>query len=512
MPGESSHAQILKSSALIGGASAIGLLIGVARTKAMAVLLTPAGYGLFALYWNVAELARIVAGMGLNNSGVRQIADALASGDGERLARTATTLRRMAVLLGLVGALLLAALSEPVSRLSFGDATHAGAIAALALAVLPGAVSYGRMALLQGLRRIAEVARSGVFGALLGTLASLPIVYFWREQGIVPALVATALATLAASWWFSRRIEVAPVAMSAGEVCREAGDLLKLGFAFMASALLTVGVTYAVQLILLHRIGDAAGPEAGRAAVGCYQAAWFVGGYFASFILQAMGTDFFPRLTAVARDDAECNRLVNEQAEVGLLLAGPGLLATLTLAPLLVVLLYSQQFEPAAEVLRWICLGMMLRVLAWPIGFIVVARNAQALFLGTEVAGGVLQVGLVWLGVGQFGLNGAGIGFFAAHAVYLAGVLGVVRSLSGFRWSAENLRIAALYGLVIAALFAASYFLSAPLLLAAGGAATLLAGIASLQKLCRLLPPDSLPRRARRLLSFLRLLPASGNV
>jgi hypothetical protein len=32
----------------------------------------------------------------------------------------------------------------------------------------------------------------------------------------------------------------------------------------------------------------------------------------------------------------ECNRLVNEQAEVGLLLAGPGVIATLTFAPLVI--------------------------------------------------------------------------------------------------------------------------------------------------------------------------------
>ena len=44
---------------------------------------------------------------------------------------------------------------------------------------------------------------------------------------------------------------------------------------------------------------------------------------YVGFILQAMGSDFYPRLTAVADDHAECNRLVNEQAQIGLLLAGP---------------------------------------------------------------------------------------------------------------------------------------------------------------------------------------------
>lgn len=511
-PGDSSHAQILKSSALIGGSSAINLVIGMVRTKAMALLLAPAGYGLFALYWNIADLARIVAGMGINNSGVRQIAEAVGCGDEQRIARTVVTLRRVAVILGILGALLLLALSIPVSRLSFGDDTHAEAIALLSLTVLLGAVSNGQMALLQGMRRVADLAQASIWGALFGTLSSIPIIYFYREQGVVPALVGIALLGFFISWWFSRRIKVRQVAMTTGEIAREAAGMLKLGFVFMTSALLTTGVTYAVQLILLHEIGNASGIESGKAALGCYQAAWFVGGYFASFILQAMGTDFYPRLTAAANDNGECNRLVNEQAEVGLLLAGPGLLATLTFAPLVILLQYSAKFGPAADILRWICLGMMLRVIAWPIAFIIIAKNAQALFFCTEVVGAALQVGLIWLGVRSYGLNGAGMGFFGMYVAYLIGIYCIVRSLSGFRWTAENIRIASLYGVAIAALFVSPYFLPRPVVLVAGSAATLLMGIFSLKRLCRMVPPECLPQHVRRLLGFLRLLPASANV
>ena len=41
-----SYGQILRSSATIGGASIVNLAIGIVRTKAMALLLGPAGIGL----------------------------------------------------------------------------------------------------------------------------------------------------------------------------------------------------------------------------------------------------------------------------------------------------------------------------------------------------------------------------------------------------------------------------------------------------------------------------------
>ncbi len=56
-----------------------------------------------------------------------------------------------------------------------------------------------------------------------------------------------------------------------------------------------------------------------------------------------MGSDFYPRLTAAARDHAECNRLVNEQAQISLLLAGPDA-RNLTFAPLVISIFYAVTF------------------------------------------------------------------------------------------------------------------------------------------------------------------------
>src|SRR6202030_782925 len=82
------HGQILKSSALVGGSSVVNIAVGIVRTKAMAILLGPAGYGLFGLYGSIANLAQTLAGMGVNSSGVRQIAAAVGSADSAQIALT----------------------------------------------------------------------------------------------------------------------------------------------------------------------------------------------------------------------------------------------------------------------------------------------------------------------------------------------------------------------------------------------------------------------------------------
>src|SRR4249920_938 len=80
-PARNTYGQILKSSALVGGSSVVRIALGFVRTKVMTLVLGPAGYGLVGIYQSITDLAQAVAGMGLNTSGVRQIAEAVGTGD-----------------------------------------------------------------------------------------------------------------------------------------------------------------------------------------------------------------------------------------------------------------------------------------------------------------------------------------------------------------------------------------------------------------------------------------------
>jgi len=493
------YGQILKSSALIGGSSVLKIGIGIVRTKAMAVLLGPSGIGLLGLYGSIVDLAQSIAGMGVNSSGVRQIAEAVGSGDTERIARTAIVLRRTALILGALGAALLVVFCRLVSGWTFGTAEHAAAIAWLALAVFFGAVTSGQTALIQGMRRIADLAKMGVLGGVYGTIVSVILVYFLREQGVVPSLIAIAVMSVLMSWWFSRKVKFKTPALSVSQVRNEAGGLLKLGFAFMASGLLILGAGYAVRIIIVRKIGiDAA---------GLYQASWYLGVTYVGLILQAMAADFYPRLTAAIENRAECNRLVNEQAQISLLLAGPGVIATLTFAPVVIALLYSSKFDAAVPLLRWICLGAALQVITWPMGFIIVSKGRQSIFFWCELAYTGVYIALAWLGIHYFALNGSGMAFFGSYVFHGFLIYPIVRWLTGFRWSASNRRIGLVFLGSIGLVFCSFYLLPFWASTAVGTLAALLSGIYSLRILCKLVSLHRAPRFVQRVLVLFHFVP-----
>lgn len=500
-PEKPSYGEILKSSALIGFSTLINLAIGIIRTKAMAVWLGPAGFGLMGLYSSIADLAQTIAGMGINASGVRQIAEAVGAGDTERIARAVVVLRRTAVLLGVLGAAFLIVFSRQVSTFTFGTDQHATAVKLLSATVLFSCLCGGQAALIQGMRRISDLVKMGVLGAASGVIISIPIVYVLREDGIVPSLICGAAVSLIISWWYSRKITIRTPSMTAVQIGHEAAALLKLGLAFMASGLMMTGASYAIRVFVLR--------ELGFEAAGLYQSAWTLGGMYVGVILGAMGTDFYPRLTAAAKDNSTCNRLVNEQTQVSILLAAPGVIATLTLAPLVITLFYSAKFQHAVEVLRWLCLGMALRVMSWPMGYIIIAKGARNLFFWSELGWTVVYVALAWVCVTAFALNGAGIAFFGSYIFHVLMIYLIVRRLSGFHFSAASIKTSLLFILILTLVFCGFSGLPYRVAMAVGLLALAVATIYSIRQIFNLVSSALIPRPILRVLEWFRLVGAT---
>ena len=500
-----SYREILHSTALIGASTLVSMVFSLIRMKGLALLLGPVGVGLLSLFNAIADVVVAVAGLGVNQSGVRQIAQAMGDGDHGRIAGTMAVLARTSLVLGLAGGLGLAVLAIPASVLTFGSTQYSVAVAALGVLVLLRILTGGQTALLQGARRVGDLAYLNIIAALAALVITLPLVYLWRETAVVPALILVALATWLVARWFVGKVAVNHPAAPATVVRQDVEALLRLGMAFMVSGVLTMGAAYAVRILVLH--------ETGVDAAGLYQSAWAVSGLYAGVVLQAMGTDFYPRLTAAVADNALINRLVNEQTEVSLLLAGPGVLATMALAHLALLSFYSQEFVAAAELLRWLSLGMMLRVVSWPMGFIIVAKGWQKAFIAIEIGATALHVGLAALLLSYFGISATGMAFTGLYACHGVVVYLIARRRCGFRFSPENRTFLLLFGIATLLVFLSFFVFSFWWATGASLLATSVTGIGSLIALSRLAadPIDKLRARLRPIGKWLGLRLGAGS-
>ena len=417
----------MKSSSLIGGAQGINILIGMVRVKFVAMLIGPVGVGLVGTYQATVQLIGTIVGLGLQSSAVRDIAGAVASKDQERIGRIVLTLRRMCWLTGGLGAMLVALFSQRLSYMTFKSPDYALEIALVGLTILFTNVRGGQMAVIQGMRRIGDLAKLNVIGVAVGSVVSVGLYALLGKKGIVPAIVLLGITQLIVSWWFARKIAVPRVTMSWGESFKAAGGMVKLGLAFMWSGLLVACVAYVTRTLIVREID--------LVAVGIFTAAFNLSGMLVNFVLGAMGADYYPSLTAVSSNHKKMRELVNQQTEIGLLLALPGLIGTIALAPWLIKIFYTSDFWQATDLLRWFTLGCLGRVISWPMGFIILAKGASKLYAVTETIANILHIGLIWGLLSWIGIEGVSEAFLLLYIFYTLLMLVVSRYLINFSWS-----------------------------------------------------------------------------
>lgn len=429
-----SYRQILKSSSIIGGASVINIVIGLVRTKILAVLLGPAGVGLVGLYTGLMSTATAMASMGIGTIGTRQVAEALGKEDERALAAVRRAMFWGALILASIGALVVWLLREVLAVYVLGSEVHASIIGWLAFGVALSVAGASQGALIQGMRRIGDMARLSVYGSILNTVFGLALLWQWEQAGLVAYVLTGPLVSFLLGHWYVVRLpKLVTEDIPIQELAAQWQALLRLGIPFMGAAL----VDTLVQLWIRVEVGNTLGAE----SLGHFQAAWSISMQYIGFVLAAMSADYYPRLTGVINDHKAATRLVNEQTEIALLLSAPVFIAMIGLAPWVIHLLYSSDFMPAVEVLRWQILGDVLKVASWPLGFVILAAGASKTFFCTESLVLLLMGGLIAGLLPVVGLKITGIAFLVCYVVLLPLVYVLAMRRIGFQWQINVTRL-----------------------------------------------------------------------
>ncbi len=426
MTGKSSYSQILKSSSITGGAAGVNLLLGMVRVKFAAVFIGTTGVGLISSFSVLQGLVGTLAGLGIQSSAVREISAAVGNGNEQAIGRAVLALRRLCWLTGLVGMAAMMLLAPLFSQITFGHRDYSLDIAALGIIILFSNLSGGQVALIQGMRLIGDMARANIYGAVVSTLVAIGFYAALGLRGIIPTLVVVSAVQLALSWYFARLVPVPKVPLTWRQTFSEASGMIRLGLVMMWNGLMGSAVAYITVMLITQ--------QEGVQAVGLYSAAFTLSGMFVNFVLGAMGADYYPRLTAAINDEPAMVRMVNEQTEIGLLLALPGLLATMAMAPWILQIFYTREFLSAVDLLQWFILGCLGRVISWPLGYVMLALGKSSWLLISESVMHAVHILLIFFGLQIFGLVGVAQSFVLLYVLHIFVTLFIGRKLISFSW------------------------------------------------------------------------------
>jgi len=457
---QSSYRQIMKATSLFGGVQVFNIIIQVIRSKFVAILLGPIGMGISGLLYSTIGLIKGFTDFGLGTSAVKDIAAANVTGDQIKISTVATVIRRLVWITGSLGALVIMVLSSWLSQVTFGNHDYTLAFIWVSITLLFNQISSGQMVLLQGMRKLQNLAKANLTGSTLGLITTIPLYYIWGIKGIVPAIIVTAVITLVLSWYFAHKIKLQPVSVSFASTITEGKSMLNMGFMISLSGTITILSSYVVRIFIRN--------HGGIEQVGFYNAGFTLLDTYVSLIFTAMGTDYYPRLTAIAKDNLLCKHTINQQVEIALLILAPILVIFLIFINLAIVILYSKKFIPINEMIYWASLGVFFKAPGWAIGFILLAKGEASLFFYNEAIAIAYFLGLNLLGYYFFGLSGLGISYLVGYLIYLIQMYFLSKWKFEFSFSKDLIRIFILQFLLAIGGFLVARFLKSPFSYAVG--------------------------------------------
>lgn len=468
------YSHVLKFTGLFGGVQGLNVVIGLVRNKFVALLLGPGGMGLVSLFNTTVQFISQATHLGISFSAVRHISEYYDAENTEKVAHYVKVVRGWCLLTALVGMLVCVVLGPFLSSATFSWGDHTLHFVLLAPAIGMIAITGGETAILKGQRKLGALALVQVVAALASLVISIPIYYFFWQAGIVPVIVLMAFVTMCATLWFSLRLFPLQFGGTYG-ILGEGMEMVRLGVAYTLAAVIGTASEMLIRSYL-NVVGD-------LDVLGLYNAGYMLTITYAGMVFSAMETDYYPRLSAVQHDIRATNETVNRQMEVSLLLVSPMLAALIIALPVVVPLLFSQEFLPVVGMAQVAALAMYMKVLTLPVAYITLARGYSLSYLFLETSYFVAFVILIFFGYRYWGLFGTGVAITLAHVFEFLLVNAYAYKKYGYRSSATVYGYAIVQGALGLLAYILTLVADGYLYWAVGALIVMLSGLLSLKAL-----------------------------
>lgn len=405
------YQQILKTTSLFGSVQVFSILISIVRNMFIANFIGPIGMGIAALLNSTLSIISGFSGLGLEMSGVKHISESYDENDLNSVSKQVAIVRRIALITGVIGAILAVIFSKWLSVLTFGNDDYTFSFVFIAITLLFKQLTSAENVVLQGLRKLKDLAKASFFGNLVGLLFSIPIYYFYKIDSIVPTIIIAAFSSMIFALVFARKIKFERRKVTNNELVTDGKSIIKLGLALTFSGLITLIVAHLIQLYLNF--------SNGIEVVGFYNAGFTLLNSYVGILFVAMSTDYYPRLSAICNDNNKLNEVVLQQIYIGVLIITPIIIVFFALSDEIIRLLFSTKFKAIVMMVSIGIFGMLFKIASFSIGYMVLAKADSKLFIKTSLGFNLLYLLLSILGYHYFGLIGLGVAFTLQYIFHL---------------------------------------------------------------------------------------------
>ncbi len=438
---------ILRAFTLFTGASAVGTVTQIIKGKLSAVFLGAAGVGVLNQLTSVWSLFAVVAGLGFYNGMVRHMAQHWNADDRQSMHSHLSSSMLFLSLVALTVSFLGCIYSGDVSALVFDDGGRRADLVCLILVSVPVfIVSQVYRAMLNASRLVSKLVRARIAADVLSVVVlAVLIVPFGLRGAIVSYIGLHVLYLVFTAIYAAKSIgyEHAVPRLSAFRWSE-----IRINTGYGINGLIAVAIGILTTIIVSRWIIS----SVDLAANGVYTMALKVATVYLGGLSAAAGGWYFPTLSAVKTDE-EMQAHVNETLSHYMYLIPPIVVLLMAFADILIRVLFTAEFLPAALLLLFMLPGDLFRITAETVGLPLVVKRRFVFSTGLYFVWALTYLGLVsWL-LPPYGVPGVAVAYLVSQVLNAIFFVTVVGFVLRYRMSPACL-FALLRGIVLVAVVA----------------------------------------------------------
>ena len=403
------YKEAIKGTTIFGGLKIITIILSVIKSKAIALLIGPIGFGINSILNSTINLVRLITGLGIEQSGVKEVSEV--KDDLYLLSKKVHTVRFFSWITGIAGFIFLLVLSPLISLWTFDSYDYTKTYILVSPTILFLSLYSAELTILRAIRSIKQIVKASIIISVLGLFFAIPMYYFFKINGIVFVILFSSLLSYIIILFFSKKNKVLKYRSNFIDSWNKGSKLIKLGISMSLGNVIGSMSTFLIIIIIINLNGVL--------EVGLYNAGWSITNQYLSLIFSAMAADYLPRLSAVSNNNLKIKECINNQAEIASLIIAPLLCVLLICLPLVINLLFSNEFSSIVSFTRILFFGIFFQSFSWSISYVFIAKGDGALYVKTQLSISVIKLLLMSIGYFYGQLIGLSLGYFLVQLLYL---------------------------------------------------------------------------------------------
>lgn len=411
--------EIIKAALQTGTAAIIAVLSTMVTNKILAVFLGTSGMGLFSVLNQLRMTTISLAGLG----GGTALVQGIAAKENNDRNRYIITVFWLYVISSLVAVILLITSAPLLAQFLTGqnppDAVIVQLIRWQSVPVFLGML-YGYLSgILTGFQSITSLSLTKAIGPVVMALLSFPLVQQiagGSTDAFIWLMSVGTVAQVVVGLWGIHRVGV--LSQFKQNLVQLWGLIDKAAIAHFFAIAGTIFITGQLGNIVKFVLNGLITQQGTFSDTGIFNAAWYISTNYIILIWNSFNAYYLPKLSNLT-EPVERRMVVNNVWIIVLASSTFAITTLIVLKPLLVELLYSNEFVSSITVLRWMFIGDYFKISAYVLLTIAIAAADMRTALVTEIGKWVIFLtGSVATLLLSGLLEGTGVAFAVAYVWY----------------------------------------------------------------------------------------------